>query len=114
MCIRDRSFSDAVDDITTALQGENPVNSAYAYNLRGVCYGELKMYPYAAADYKKATVLGESQNESSENMGIFFTNLGYTYLKLNKISDAKLAFKRAAGLGNQNASRELRYNSNFK
>jgi tetratricopeptide (TPR) repeat protein len=112
--LEQRSFSNAIDDISTSFQGENPVNSAYAYNLRGICYGELKMYSYAAADYKKATVLGESQNDSSENMGIFFTNLGYTYLKLNKISDAKLAFKRAAGLGNQNAARELRYNSNFK
>ncbi len=112
--MRSRSFSDAVDDITTALQGENPVNSAYAYNLRGVCYGELKMYPYAAADYKKATILGESQSESNENLGIFFTNLGYTYLKLNQISNAQLAFKRGAGLGNQNAVRELRFNSNFK
>jgi tetratricopeptide (TPR) repeat protein len=112
--MRSRSFSDAVDDITTALQGENPVNSAYAYNLRGVCYGELKMYPYAAADYKKATVLGESQNDSNENLGIFFTNLGYTYLKLNQISNAQLAFKRGAGLGNQSAVRELRFNSNFK
>lgn len=112
--MRSRSFSNAIDDITTSLQGENPINSAYAYNLRGVCYGELKMYPYAAADYKKATVLGESQNESNENLGIFFTNLGYTYLKLNQISNAQIAFKRGAGLGNQSAVRELRFNSNFK
>ena len=112
--MRSRSFSDAIDDISTSFQGENPVNSAYAYNLRGICYGELKMYPYAAADYKKATVLGESQNDSNENLGIFFTNLGYTYLKLNQISNAQLAFKRGAGLGNQSAVRELRFNSNFK
>lgn len=111
--MENRSYSDAIDDITTSFQGEIPVNSAYAYNLRGICYGELKMYTYAAADYKKATTLGASQYDSNENMGIFYTNLGYTYLKLNKLTDAQLAFKRAAGLGNQNAARALR-NNNFK
>ena len=111
--MKNYTYSDAIDDITTALQGENPVNSAYAYNLRGVCYGELKMYSYAAADYKKATVLGAGQYDSNESMGIYFTNLGFTYLKLNKMSDAELAFKRASGLGNQNAVRALRSN-NFK
>lgn len=112
--MKSRSFSDAIDDLTTSFQGENPVTLAYAYNYRGVCYGELNMYPFAAADYKKATVLGASQYDSNDNMGIYFTNLGYTYLKLNKISDAQLAFKRGSGFGNQNAVRELRYNSNFK
>mgnify|MGYP000235524882 CR=1 FL=1 len=34
--------------------------------------------------------------------------------KLNQISNAQLAFKRGAGLGNQSAVRELRFNSNFK
>lgn len=111
--MENRSFSDAIDDITTSFQGEIPVNSSYAYNLRGICYGELKMYTYAAADYKKATILGASQYDSDENMGIFYTNLGYTYLKLNKLTDAQLAFKRAAGFGNQNAVRALR-NNNFK
>ena len=108
-----RSFSDAIDDITTSFQGESPVNSTYAYNLRGNSYYELKMYSYAVADYKKAISLGATLNESNENLGIFHTNLGNTYLKLNKLTDAQLAFKRAAGLGNQNAVRALRYN-NFK
>lgn len=111
--MKSRSFSDAIDDFTTSFQGENPINSAYAYNYRGVCYGELNMYPFAAADYKKAAALGASQYDSNNNMGIYFTNLGYTYLKLNKLTDAQLAFKRAAGFGNQNAVRELR-NNNFK
>ena len=108
-----RSFSEAIDDITTSFQGESPVNSTYAYNLRGNSYYELKMYSYAVADYKKAISLGATLNESNENLGIFHTNLGNTYLKLNKLTDAQLAFKRAAGLGNQNAVRALRYN-NFK
>ena len=109
-----RSYSDAIIDFTSSFQGGNPVNSAYAYNLRGICYYETKLYSFAIADYKKATMLGDNQYDSNDNLGVFHTNLGYAYLKVNKISDAKLAFKRAAGLGNQNAVRELRFNSNFK
>ena len=108
-----RSFSDAIDDITTSFQGESPVNSTYAYNLRGNCYYELKMYSYAVADYKKAISLAATFNDSNENLGIFYSNLGNTYLKLNKLTDAQLSYKRAAGLGNQNAARALR-NNNFK
>lgn len=110
---KSRSYSNAIDDITTSMQGENSVNSAYAYNLRGICYSELNMYTNAIADYKKATIVGVSQYESNENMGIFYNNLGYTYMKLNKLQDAQLAYKRAAGLGNQNAARALK-NNNFK
>jgi tetratricopeptide (TPR) repeat protein len=108
--VESRSYSDAIDDLTTSFQGETPVNSAYAYNLRGICYYEMKLYSYAVADYKKATILGASQYESNDNLGIFHTNLGYAYLKLNKLTDAQLAFKRASGLGNQNAVRALRNN----
>ena len=108
-----RSYSDAIDDITTSFQGETPVNSTYAYNLRGNCYFEMKMYSYAIADYKKAISLAATLYDSNDNLGIFYSNLGNTYLKLNKLTDAQLAYKRAAGLGNQNAVRALR-NNNFK
>ncbi|MHA8082469.1 WG repeat-containing protein [Aquirufa sp. A-Brett2-15D] len=111
--MKSSSYSDAIDDFSTSFQGENAVESGPGYNWRGVCYYELKMYPYAASDYKKATLLGASQFDSDNNMGIYYTNLGFTYLKLNKMSDAELAFKRASGLGNQNAVRALR-NNNFK
>ena len=111
--LKSSSYSDAIDDFSTSFQGENAVESGPGYNWRGVCYYELKMYPYAASDYKKATLLGASQFDSDNNMGIYYTNLGFTYLKLNKMSDAELAFKRASGLGNQNAVRALR-NNNFK
>lgn len=101
----------AVDDFNSALTGSFTSYKGTVYNLRGVGYSRLKMYPNALNDFKKATVQGVQDGEAESSLGIYFNNLGNTYLTLKKKPEAAIALKKAAGFGNQDAARTLRSNA---
>jgi tetratricopeptide (TPR) repeat protein len=101
-------YSDAIDDITLALQGAFTSSKSYIYNLRGVCYSRLNMDNYALLDFKQATIYGIKESDDETSMGLYFNNLGNTSLSLKKKDEAQVAFKKAASYGNQDAARTLR------
>ena len=101
-------YSDAIDDITLALQGAFTSSKSYIYNLRGVCYSRLNMDNYALLDFKQATIYGIKESDDETSMGLYFNNLGNTSLAVKKKDEAQVAFKKAASYGNQDAARTLR------
>ena len=77
-----------------------------AYNNRGSCYYNKRVYQKAIEDYTAAIRTGKS--ESKENIGMFYNNRASCYYYLNKKAEACLDYKRAADLGNSSAINSYR------
>ena len=98
-------IDDAINTYTLYIN--NYTKSSAAYNNRGNALLQKGIYNRAIEDYTAAIKVGT--NETKENLGIFYTNRGRAYSRLNKKNEACLDYKKGADLDNKDAISYYRY-----
>jgi tetratricopeptide (TPR) repeat protein len=98
-------IDDAINTYTLYIN--NYTKSSAAYNNRGNALLQKGIYSRAIEDYTAAIKVGTS--ETKENLGIFYTNRGRAYSRLNKKNEACLDYKKGADLDNKDAISYYRY-----